>query len=104
MNAAVASLQKVALDLREILVARFGRDVVFSDRLKAMIAAVAPTVVCCTPTYALRLAEVDSEQTADRRPLSESLMRRTGKPISVDIANELSRAAVLVSKISTCFE
>ena len=46
-----------------------------SQQRLAMIGAVAPTVVCCTPTYALRLAEVDAEQTADRRPLSDSTVR-----------------------------
>jgi len=46
-----------------------------SQQRLAMIGAVAPTVVCCTPTYALRLAEVDAEQTADRRPLAESTVR-----------------------------
>jgi phenylacetate-CoA ligase len=46
-----------------------------SQQRLAMIGAVAPTIVCCTPTYALRLAEVDAEQTADRRPLSESTVR-----------------------------
>ncbi len=35
-----------------------------SQQRLAMIDAVAPTVVCCTPTYALRLAEVDGERTA----------------------------------------
>lgn len=46
-----------------------------SQQRLAMIAAVSPTVVCCTPTYALRLAEVDSDQPAGRRPLSESAVR-----------------------------
>ena len=46
-----------------------------SQQRLAMIAAVAPTVVCCTPTYALRLAEVDGEQRADRRPLAQSTVR-----------------------------
>ena len=46
-----------------------------SQQRLAMIDAVAPTVVCCTPTYALRLAEVDAEQAAGRRPLSESTVR-----------------------------
>jgi phenylacetate-CoA ligase len=46
-----------------------------SQQRLAMISAIAPTVVCCTPTYALRLAEVDSEQTADRPPWSESAVR-----------------------------
>jgi phenylacetate-CoA ligase len=46
-----------------------------SQQRLAMIRAVAPTVVCCTPTYALRLAEVDGEQTAGRRLLSESAVR-----------------------------
>jgi phenylacetate-CoA ligase len=46
-----------------------------SQQRLAIIAAVAPTVVCCTPTYALRLAEVDAEQAAGRRPLSESSVR-----------------------------
>ena len=46
-----------------------------SEQRLAMIAAVAPTVVCCTPTYALRLAEVDSERTADRPSLSDSSVR-----------------------------
>lgn len=41
----------------------------------ALIAAVAPTVVCCTPTYALRLAEVDAEQRGDHRRLEESAVR-----------------------------
>jgi phenylacetate-CoA ligase len=46
-----------------------------SQQRLAMIDAVAPTVVCCTPTYALRLAEVDSEQATGRRPLSASSVR-----------------------------
>jgi phenylacetate-CoA ligase len=46
-----------------------------SQQRLAMMAAVAPTVVCCTPTYALRLAEVDREQAGDRRPLAESTVR-----------------------------
>jgi phenylacetate-CoA ligase len=46
-----------------------------SQQRLAMIDAVAPTVVCCTPTYALRLAEVDSERPAERRPLAESAVR-----------------------------
>jgi len=46
-----------------------------SQQRLAMIGAVAPTVVCCTPTYALRLAEVDGEQTSGRRPLAESPVR-----------------------------
>jgi phenylacetate-CoA ligase len=46
-----------------------------SQQRLAMIGAVAPTVVCCTPTYALRLAEVDGEQTSGRRPLAESRVR-----------------------------
>jgi len=40
----------------------------------AMIDAVGATVVCCTPTYALRLAEVAADQ-GSRRPLSESPVR-----------------------------
>jgi phenylacetate-CoA ligase len=48
-----------------------------SSRLRlAMIDAVAATVVCCTPTYALRLAEVAaSEARAEERQLSESSVR-----------------------------
>jgi phenylacetate-CoA ligase len=46
-----------------------------SQQRLALIAAVAPTVVCCTPTYALRLAEVDGERPAGRRPLAESPVR-----------------------------
>src|SRR6185436_6792681 len=46
-----------------------------SQQRLAMIAAVAPTVVCCTPTYALRLAEVDSEVASGRPPLAESAVR-----------------------------
>lgn len=41
----------------------------------ALLDAVTPTVVCCTPTYALRLAEVDVESRAGRRPLAESGVR-----------------------------
>ena len=41
----------------------------------ALIAAVSPTVVCCTPTYALRLAEVAAEQAADQAALAESTVR-----------------------------
>ncbi len=40
----------------------------------SMIHAVGATVVCCTPTYALRLAEVAAEERADR-PLSDSSVR-----------------------------
>ena len=39
-----------------------------------MIDAVGATVVCCTPTYALRLAEVAAVERADR-PLSDSTVR-----------------------------
>ena len=39
-----------------------------------MIDAVSATVVCCTPTYALRLAEVAAGERTDR-PLSESSVR-----------------------------
>jgi phenylacetate-CoA ligase len=46
-----------------------------SQQRLAMIDAVAPTVVCCTPTYALRLAEVDTERPAGRRPLAGSTVR-----------------------------
>ena len=46
-----------------------------SQQRLAMIDAVAPTVVCCTPTYALRLAEVDGEQSSGRRPLADSSVR-----------------------------
>jgi phenylacetate-CoA ligase len=46
-----------------------------SQQRLAMIDAVSPTVVCCTPTYALRLAEVDAEQSGGRRPLAESSVR-----------------------------
>ena len=46
-----------------------------SQQRLAMIAAVAPTVVCCTPTYALRLAEVDSGQTSGRPPLAAGSVR-----------------------------
>jgi phenylacetate-CoA ligase len=46
-----------------------------SQQRLAMIHAIAPSVVCCTPTYALRLAEVDADRPADRRPLSESAVR-----------------------------
>jgi phenylacetate-CoA ligase len=46
-----------------------------SQQRLAMIHAISPTVVCCTPTYALRLAEVDTDRPADRRPLSESSVR-----------------------------
>ena len=39
-----------------------------------MIDAVGATVVCCTPTYALRLAEVAAAERTER-PLSESSVR-----------------------------
>jgi phenylacetate-CoA ligase len=39
-----------------------------------MIESVGPTVVCCTPTYALRLAEVAAQEPMER-PLSESSVR-----------------------------
>jgi phenylacetate-CoA ligase len=46
-------------------------------RLK-MIETIGATVVCCTPSYALRLAEVAAQETGsgrDMRPLSESSVR-----------------------------
>ena len=46
-----------------------------SQQRLAMIDAVEPTVVCCTPTYALRLAEVAEQEWKGRRPLSESSVR-----------------------------
>ncbi len=46
-----------------------------SQQRLAMIDAVAPTVVCCTPTYALRLAEVARDERTGSRPLSESSVR-----------------------------
>jgi phenylacetate-CoA ligase len=41
----------------------------------SMIETIEPTVLCCTPTYALRLAEVAAENRADHRSLSESSVR-----------------------------
>jgi phenylacetate-CoA ligase len=41
----------------------------------AIIDAVGATVVCCTPTYALRLADAASEGRTAARPLSESSVR-----------------------------
>jgi len=41
----------------------------------AMIDALAPTVVCCTPTYALRLVEVAAEVRKGKPDLSESSVR-----------------------------
>ena len=46
-----------------------------SQQRLAMIEAVAPTVVCCTPTYALRLAQVAAEEGRGGRPLSDSSVR-----------------------------
>jgi phenylacetate-CoA ligase len=46
-----------------------------SQQRLAMIDAVAPTVVCCTPTYALRLAQVAAEEGRSGRPLSDSSVR-----------------------------
>jgi phenylacetate-CoA ligase len=45
-----------------------------SHQRLALIDAVAPAVLCCTPTYALRLAEV-AESDAARRPLAASGVR-----------------------------
>ncbi len=41
----------------------------------ATMEAIGATVVCCTPTYALRLAEVAAQERADHPPLSESTVR-----------------------------
>ena len=41
----------------------------------SLIEAVKPTVICCTPTYALRLMEAASEWTADRFDLASSSVR-----------------------------
>ena len=46
-----------------------------SQQRLAMIDAVAPTVVCCTPTYALRLAEVGCRRQSGTGRLSESSVR-----------------------------
>jgi phenylacetate-CoA ligase len=46
-----------------------------SQQRLALIAAVSPTVVCCTPTYALRLAEVASELHRGGAFLSRSSVR-----------------------------
>jgi phenylacetate-CoA ligase len=45
-----------------------------SQQRLAIIDAVGATVVCCTPTYALRLAEVAAQHRPDR-PLSENSVR-----------------------------
>jgi phenylacetate-CoA ligase len=45
-----------------------------SHQRLALIASVAPSVLCCTPTYALRLAEV-AEADAARRSLTASTVR-----------------------------
>ncbi len=45
-----------------------------SQQRLALIDAIEPDVVCCTPTYALRLAEVAAERDA-ARPLSECRVR-----------------------------
>jgi phenylacetate-CoA ligase len=46
-----------------------------SQQRLGMLEAVAPTVVCCTPTYALRLAQVAEEEGSGGRPLSQSSVR-----------------------------
>ncbi len=46
-----------------------------SQQRLATIDAIGATVVCCTPTYALRLAEVASEERTGGRPLWESSVR-----------------------------
>ena len=46
-----------------------------SQQRLAIIDTVGPTVVCCTPSYALRLAEVAEQERKDGRPLSESGVR-----------------------------
>ncbi len=45
-----------------------------SEQRLALIDAIGATVVCCTPTYALRLAEVGAKM-RPRRPLSENTVR-----------------------------
>src|SRR5262249_3740255 len=45
-----------------------------SQQRLALVDAIQPTVVCCTPTYALRLAEVAAARTG-ARPLSEAAVR-----------------------------
>lgn len=46
-----------------------------SQQRLALIEAIAPTVVCCTPTYALRLAEVAGELRKNGAPLSKAGVR-----------------------------
>ena len=46
-----------------------------SQQRLALIDAIAPSVVCCTPTYALRLAEVAAEVRTGRPPLSAAGVR-----------------------------
>jgi phenylacetate-CoA ligase len=41
----------------------------------ALIETVGATVICCTPTYALRLAEVAAEPGSGQRPLAEGTVR-----------------------------
>jgi phenylacetate-CoA ligase len=45
-----------------------------SQQRLALVDAIEPSVVCCTPTYALRLAEVAAERRGGR-PLSDSSVR-----------------------------
>ena len=45
-----------------------------SQQRLALVEAIEPTVVCCTPTYALRLAEVAAERKGGR-PLSDGSVR-----------------------------
>src|SRR5262249_43540708 len=46
-----------------------------SQQRLALIGAISPTVVCCTPTYALRLAEVAAELKKGSGPLSDAGVR-----------------------------
>jgi phenylacetate-CoA ligase len=46
-----------------------------SQQRLALVDAVQPTVICCTPTYALRLAEVAEQEWRGRRSLSDSGVR-----------------------------
>jgi phenylacetate-CoA ligase len=46
-----------------------------SHQRLALIDAVEPTVVCCTPTYALRLAEVAATERAEKRPIACSTVQ-----------------------------
>src|SRR5439155_25907538 len=71
------------------------------DALPILMRDLGATVVCCTPTYALRLAEVAREQNFDLRSIPVRALIHAGEP-GANVAQ--TKARIEVAWHAKCFD